>query len=205
MTTIYLVSNNCFMNDLLVYKDYLDLDEKRKIRPLTVNGEKVALTIAKKKILQNADVIYSSSFFSSINTAKYLAEKNNIDIIIDSRIDDRKIGLLEDKNLNLRNMQEHDFDYKLVNGESLNEVKNRVRDLVKELIKNYENGKVIMFTHNSCILALLSIWATKGFNYEERLILEYNDEVLFDGLKTDSDIVGIKFDGDVIKELKNIK
>ena len=36
MTTIYLVSNNCFMNDLLVYKDYLDLDEKRKIRPLTV-------------------------------------------------------------------------------------------------------------------------------------------------------------------------
>ena len=205
MTTIYLVSNNCFMNDLLVYKDYLDLDEKRKIRPLTVNGEKVALTIAKKKILQNADVIYSSSFFSSINTAKYLAEKNNIDIIIDSRIDDRKIGLLEDKNLNLRNIQEHDFNYKLENGESLNEVKNRVRDLVKELIKNYENGKVIMFTHNSCILALLSIWATKGFNYEERLILEYNDEVLFDGLKTDSDIVGIKFDGDVIKELKNIK
>lgn len=205
MTTIYLVSNNCFMNDLLVYKDYLDLDEKRKIRPLTVNGEKVALTIAKKKILQNADVIYSSSFFSSINTAKYLAEKNNIDIIIDNRIDDRKIGLLEDKNLNLRNIQEHDFNYKLENGESLNEVKNRVRDLVKEIIKNYENGKVIMFTHNSCILALLSIWATKGFNYEERLILEYNDEVLFDGLKTDSDIVGIKFDGDVIKELKNIK
>ena len=205
MTTIYLVSNNCFMNDLLVYKDYLDLDEKRKIRPLTVNGEKVALTIAKKKILQNADVIYSSSFFSSINTAKYLAEKNNIDIIIDNRIDDRKIGLLEDKNLNLINIQEHDFNYKLENGESLNEVKNRVRDLVKEIIKNYENGKVIMFTHNSCILALLSIWATKGFNYEERLILEYNDEVLFDGLKTDSDIVGIKFDGDVIKELKNIK
>lgn len=205
MTTIYLVSNNCFMNDLLVYKDYLDLDEKRKIRPLTVNGEKVALTIAKKKILQNADVIYSSSFFSSINTAKYLAEKNNIDIIIDNRIDDRKIGLLEDKNLNLRNIQEHDFNYKLENGESLNEVKNRVRDLVKEIIKNYENGKVIMFTHNSCILALLSILATKGFNYEERLILEYNDEVLFDGLKTDSDIVGIKFDGDVIKELKNIK
>ena len=30
MTTIYLVSNNCFMNDLLVYKDYLDLDEKKK-------------------------------------------------------------------------------------------------------------------------------------------------------------------------------
>ena len=115
------------------------------------------------------------------------------------------VAILEDKNLNLRNIQEHDFNYKLENGESLNEVKNRVRDLVKEIIKNYENGKVIMFTHNSCILALLSIWATKGFNYEERLILEYNDEVLFDGLKTDSDIVGNKFDGDVIKELKNIK
>lgn len=204
MTTIYLVSNNCFMNDLLVYKDYLDLDEKRKIRPLTVNGEKVALTIAKKKILQNADVIYSSSFFSSINTAKYLAEKNNIDIIIDSRIDDRKIGLLEDKNLNLRNIQEHDFNYKLENGESLNEVKNRVRDLVKELIKNYENGKVIMFTHNSCILVLLSIWATKGFNYEERLILDYNEKVLIDGLRTDYNIIEINFDDEKVENIKRI-
>lgn len=204
MTTIYLVSNNCFMNDLLVYKDYLDLDEKRKIRPLTVNGEKVALTIAKKKILQNADVIYSSSFFSSINTAKYLAEKNNIDIIIDSRIDDRKIGLLEDKNLNLRNIQEHDFNYKLENGESLNEVKNRVRDLVKELIKNYENGKVIMFTHNSCILTLLSIWATKGFNYEERLILDYNEKVLIDGLRTDYNIIEINFDDEKVENIKRI-
>ena len=194
MTTIYLVSNNCFMNELLVYKDYLDLDEKRKIRPLTVNGEKVALTIAKKKILQNADVIYSSSFFSSINTAKYLAE----------RIDDRKIGLLEDKNLNLRNMQEHDFDYKLVNGESLNEVKNRVRDLVKELIKNYENGKVVMFTHNSCILALLSIWATKGFNYEERLILDYNENVLIDGLRTDYNIIEIDFEQEKVENIKRI-
>ena len=57
--------------------------------------------------------------------------------VFDNRIDDRKIGLLEDKNLNLRNIQEHDFNYKLENGESLNEVKNRVRDLVKEIIKNY--------------------------------------------------------------------
>lgn len=50
MTIIYLISNNCFMTDNLVYKDYLELDDKRKNRPLTVNGEKVALTIAKKRI-----------------------------------------------------------------------------------------------------------------------------------------------------------
>lgn len=204
MTTIYLISNNCFMNDLLVYKHYIDLDQKRNIRPLTVNGEKIALTIAKKKILQNADVIYSSSFFSSVNTAKYLAEKNNIDIIVDKKLDDRKIGNLEDNNLNLRNLQEHDFDYKLENGESLNEVKNRVRDLIKELIKNYENNKVVIFTHNSCILALLSIWATKGFNYEERLILDYNENVLVDGLRTDYNIIEIKFDKETVNDIKRI-
>jgi len=49
MTTIYLITNNCFITDNIIYKDYVDFDEQRKYRPLTVNGEKIALTIAKNK------------------------------------------------------------------------------------------------------------------------------------------------------------
>lgn len=204
MTTIYLISNNCFMNDLLVYKDYIDLDTKRKYRPLTINGEKVALTLAKRKIFHDIDTIYTSTFFSSIDTAKYFSEKLNIDMIIDKRFDDRLVGELYDRNLNLRNLQEHDFDYKLNNGESLNDVKNRISEVLKEIINNHRDSKVIIFTHNITILSLLTIWCQKGYNYEEKLILDYNDTVVMDGLHNDSNIIELTFENEKIINIKRI-
>lgn len=204
MTIIYLISNNCFMTDNLVYKDYLELDDKRKNRPLTVNGEKVALTIAKKKNLQNIEMIYSSSFFSSVNTSKYLSDKLNLDLIIDKRLDDKIVGDLPNRKINLRNLQENDFDYKLIGGESINDVKTRMTAITKEVLKNHENSSVALFTHNIPIISLLSIWCEKGFNYEDKLILSYEEEVIIDGLKNDYNMIELTFDKENLKEIKRI-
>lgn len=204
MTTIYLISNNCFMTDNLVYKDYLELDDKRKNRPLTVNGEKVALTIAKKKNLQNIEMIYSSSFFSSVNTSKYLSDKLNLDLIIDKRLDDKIVGDLPNRKINLRNLQENDFDYKLIGGESINDVKTRMTAITKEVLKNHENSSVALFTHNIPIISLLSIWCEKGFNYEDKLILSYEEEVIIDGLKNDYNMIELTFDKENLKEIRRI-
>lgn len=204
MTTIYLISNNCFMTDNLVYKDYLELDDKRKNRPLSVNGEKIALTIAKKKNLQNIEMIYSSSFFSSVNTSKYLSDKLNLDLIIDKRLDDKIVGDLPNRKINLRNLQENDFDYKLIGGESINDVKTRMTAITKEVLKNHENSSVALFTHNIPIISLLSIWCEKGFNYEDKLILSYEEEVIIDGLKNDYNMIELTFDKENLKEIKRI-
>lgn len=204
MTTIYLISNNCFMTDNLVYKDYLELDDKRKNRPLTVNGEKVALTIAKKKNLQNIEIIYSSSFFSSVNTSKYLSDKLNLDLIIDKRLDDKIVGDIPNRKINLRNLQENDFDYKLIGGESINDVKTRMTAITKEVLKNHENSSVALFTHNIPIISLLSIWCEKGFNYEDKLILSYEEEVIIDGLKNDYNMIELTFDKENLKEIRRI-
>lgn len=202
MTTIYLISNNCFMNDKIIYKDYIDFDEKRKYQPLTINGEKIALTIAKRKKLQDIDAIYSSTFFSSINTAKYLVDKLNIDLIVDKRLDNRLVGNLTDSNINLRNLQEHDFDYKLVGGESLNDVKSRMIDIMKEILRNHEDSKVAVFTHNVPIISLLTVWCEKGFNYEEKLILNYNDNVIIDGLKNDYNVIELNYEKEKLLSIK---
>lgn len=202
MTTIYLISNNCFMNDKIIYKDYIDFDEKRKYQPLTINGEKIALTIAKRKKLQDIDAIYSSTFFSSINTAKYLVDKLNIDLIVDKRLDNRLVGNLTDSNINLRNLQEHDFDYKLVGGESLNDVKSRMIDIMKEILRNHEDSKVAVFTHNVPIISLLTVWCEKGFNYEEKLILNYNDDVVIDGLKNDYNFIELNYEKEKLLSIK---
>lgn len=202
MTTIYLISNNCFMNDKIIYKDYIDFDEKRKYQPLTINGEKIALTIAKRKKMQDIDAIYSSTFFSSINTAKYLVDKLNIDLIVDKRLDNRLVGNLTDSNINLRNLQEHDFDYKLVGGESLNDVKSRMIDIMKEILRNHEDSKVAVFTHNVPIISLLTVWCEKGFNYEEKLILNYNDNVIIDGLKNDYNVIELNYEKEKLLSIK---
>lgn len=204
MTTIYLITNNCFANDNIIYKDYIDFDDKRRYRPLSVNGEKVALTIAKNKNLSKIDVMFSSSYFSSIDTVKYLKDKLDLDLIVDKRLDDRKVGNLTDSSLNLRNLQEHDFDYKLNGGESLNNVKRRMTSFVKEIIQNHEDSNIALFTHNISIISLLSVWCEKGFNYEEKLILNYNDEVIIDGLRNDYNIIKLEFEQDNLKNITRI-
>ena len=204
MTTIYLISNNLFIDNLMIYKSFTNLDDKRRQRPLTTDGEKVALTIAKKKFINDLDAIYSSTFFSSIDSAKYIIEKNEQDLIIEKRFDYRKVGNLTDSSLNLRNLQEHDFSYKLPSGESLNDVKRRMTDAVKELIKMHGDSSIAVFTHNIPIISLLSVWCEKGFNYEEKLILEYNDKVIVDGFRTDYNIIKLEFDGETIKDISKL-
>lgn len=201
MNTIYLITNNCFTTDNIVYRDNISLDDQRKCRPLTVGGEKIALTIAKNKKLTKIDAIYSSTYFSTIDTAKYLKDKFDLDLIVDKRLDDRKVGNLTDNSLNLRNLQEHDFDYKLSNGESLNNVKNRMKSFVKEILQNHEDSNIVLFTHNISMISLLSIWCEKGFNYEEKLILDYNDNVIIDGLRNDYNIIKIDFEKDTLKNI----
>ena len=204
MNTIYLITNNCFTTDNIVYRDNISLDDQRKCRPLTVGGEKIALTIAKNKKLTKIDAMYSSTYFSTIDTAKYLKDKFDLDLIVDKRLDDRKVGNLTDNSLNLRNLQEHDFDYKLSNGESLNNVKNRMKSFVKEILQNHEDSNIVLFTHNISMISLLSIWCEKGFNYEEKLILDYNDNVIIDGLRNDYNIIKLEFEQDNLRNITRI-
>lgn len=204
MTIVYLITNNCFMNENIIYKDYIDFDTKRKNRPLTMNGEKVSLTIAKRKNLQDIEALYASTYFSSVNSAKYLANKLNVDMIIDKRLDDRIVGNLADNSINLRNLQEHDFDYKLDNGESLNDVKSRMTEIMKEILKNHEDSKVAIYTHNIPMVSLLTIWCEKGFNYEEKLILNYKDDVIIDGLKNDYNIIELTYEKEKLNNIKRI-
>lgn len=202
MTKVYLISNNCFMDDLIVYKDFMSVENKRRYRPLTTEGEKEALKIVKK--IGNIDSVFASSYFSTIDSAKYTIEKNNVDLIVDKRFDDRKLGELKDNTLNLRNLQEHDFSYKLKDGESLNDVQNRMKSALKEIIMNRDGENIAIYTHNISITSLLSIWCKKDFNVDDKLMLSYNDNIIIDGLYSDSLVVELLFKNEKITDIKRI-
>lgn len=183
---LYLVSNNLLLNGLN-YDNTANLDVIRLIRPLSVNGEKIALKLADFKEFENIEKIYSSNHSSAVSSAKYLSEKLELEINLDERLNDCKVGLLGSKNMKMvKGLQDHEFTYKLPNGESLYEVGNRLNNYISMLIN--KNEEVVVFTHKRAILGLLLKYAKVGYNLDDNLILHFNNKQIYDDTETELDI-----------------
>lgn len=90
-TIIYLIRHSEQYRDY-EYKDDVDNErEKNKKIILSVEGEEKAKIFAKKEVLKDIHVLYSSDFVRAIATAKYIAKNNNITINIDERLGERTI------------------------------------------------------------------------------------------------------------------
>ncbi len=205
MTTIYLINNSYTMNNL-VFPDGDSLEKKREKRLLSIEGEKESEYLAEMPELQMVQEIYSSSYVMSIGTAKYLAKKLELDINIAAELGERVIGQLGDKKIRMvTEMQENDFDYRLPSGESLNEVKRRMVKFIKERINDNKDKVIACFTHNVAITCLLSAYCEKGFNLDNRLILNYKDDAIIDGTWDGINLIEMQFDGSDLVSIKRKK
>ena len=196
---VYLISNNLLENNLS-YADLHDIELKKLTRPLSVAGETLARDISLLQDFNDTTLIYSSLFSSSLASAKYLAERINKKIIIEEMLNDCKTGDLGTKSLSMvRFMQEHDFNIKLNNGESLNEVGQRIETVINKIINLSGNIKTVIFTHHRAILGFLVRHAKTGYSLDDDLVIEYNDKVIYNDIEKDADIIKIIYD-----EQKNI-
>lgn len=204
MTTLYLVSNNYVANNIL-YKTDDSLESKREKRPLSIEGEKRALKLSKEEVLQDINLIYSSSYSSAIATSKYIAENLELTINVSNKLNERKIGLLEDKTLRFfKEQQEHDFNYRLNGGESINSTKTRITSALKEIIKDNEDMNILVVTHTTAIISYLLNYCEKGYNLDDRLILNYDENVIIDGTTNGLDIFKLEFENETILNIKKI-
>ncbi|MEG0794371.1 MAG: histidine phosphatase family protein [Bacilli bacterium] len=195
---IYLISNNLVVNDIS-YETSETVEEKRISRPLSIEGEKLALKISS---LFDAQVIYSSNFASAIGTSKYIAKKNNTDIKINSTLNDSLIGVLGNRNIQmLRFMQERDFDYKFPSGESLNETKERLNKFFKKVIYMHKEENVVIVSNKRAFLALLSIYCKKEFDMSDRLVLTFNDCIILSAAESDVNMIEITLENGNIKKI----
>ena len=128
MTEVYLMTSGELYNkdDIIIIHDNDNRKEVDEKAFLSVGGEKEVERLSKNPKLQSFDAIYSSNFIRSLETAKYIALENNTIIHIDDRFNERIIGDIEPMEVSeLRILQAKNFDFKLPNGESLNEVKKK--------------------------------------------------------------------------------
>lgn len=196
MKHLYFASNNLLTRASVVYPKTTTYKEAREMTMLSTKGEEVAKALTKFKTLENVEIVYASKYFGALSTAKYMAEDKKVDLIVDERLNERVVGDLGSNEFRfLKGMQEHNFNFKLPNGESLNDVAKRMEDFLLDVLIGPEKS-VLIVTHNIALLSLLLNFCNKGYNLYDRLILDYNEEVIFDGTFHELDLIEFIYDED---------
>jgi len=172
---------------------------------LSVSGEVKSKALAELPELKNLDAVYSSSYVRALGTAKYIASNNNTIINIDERLNERKVGKLGKMSVNeFETMQMKDFDFKLNNGESLNETKKRVVEAIKNILMYEPGGRVAVVMHSTAITCLMSAWCKVGYNFDGQTILSYEEEPIIDGEWTAPQMFEVVFDGMEVKSIRKV-
>ena len=173
---------------------------------LSVKGEEQAKILSQQSIFKGIDAIYSSSHPATIGTAKYMATSNKTLIHIDSRLNERKIGLMDGIDVKeYHRKQAKDWNYKLVRGESLNESKQRIVSAVKNILMFETGNRVVVVSHPTLLTCLFSSWCQIGYNFDEEVILSYHEETIVDGHHDVPTILEVVFEGTNVKSLQIVE
>ena len=124
---------------------------------LTINGEKLAEKMSGLSELANFDIVISSNYVRATSTAKYFTKDK---LFVDENFGERKFGINRWDELpkDFGKRQFDDFNYKLPNGESINEVIDREYISLINILNNCYDKKVLVVGHSTAIASLFSKW-----------------------------------------------
>lgn len=196
MKHLYFVSNNLVTKANVIHSKETTFKKAREQTMLSKKGEDSAIALTKMEVLDSIEVVYTSEYFGAMNTGKYIAEEKRIDLVIDKRLNERVVGNLGSNEFRfLKGMQEHDFNFKLEDGESILDVQKRMEDFLLDALISPEKNMLVV-THNIALMSLLAKYCNKGYNLYDRLILDYHDDVMFDGTFHGVDLIEFVYDED---------
>ena len=203
-TTIYLIkhADELKENGIKNVKDNTQLINEKYI--LSVKGEEQSRQLSENKELENIDVLWSSSYARAKATAKYIAYKNDIEINIDSSLNERKLGNLEDlskwmenKSCGVVQAYLQDKKWKAREGESCEEATKRVTLFLQKILKEYSGKRIALVSHGALISFLLTNWC----KLNEEMKLVFNDKII--EIKEPS-ITKLSFDDQKLVTIKTI-
>lgn len=182
LTTVYLIRHSKKIDNKLLdnSKNNEYYQTRREKIILSIEGEKKAEKLSKLKEFDDTDVIFSSNYARSLQTAKYLAERKNLVIHIDDRFNERKLGILqEDEKIHIK--QYYDENIKNSEGESRKEVTKRMLEAFLEVVNNNRGKKIAIFTHDSSMTFLIMQWCKLEYIREDKhKCLSFNNKVIID-------------------------
>ncbi|MBE6151545.1 MAG: histidine phosphatase family protein [Firmicutes bacterium] len=200
---IYLIRHSVPMKirNNIVNSDSLQVWNEKN--PLSIIGEEKAREYFDDEEFFDVDYIISSKYVRAISTAKYLAEKNNLNININENFGERKHGV-ESWDLLPEGFEEKqmvDKEYKVGDGENQLEVASRMYEALMEVVRS-NHKKIVVLSHATAITFLLM----KICNYSNG-VLSFNGEVLIDNSFSWKSPDGFKlvFDDDKLISINHIK
>lgn len=172
---------------------------------LSLKGEKQAFELSKKDIFKNIDSVYSSKYVRAIGTAKYIASENNIPILIDERLGERKLGV-EEKPKEFWLEQMYNENTKAIGGENQKEVRKRMIESIEDILKNERGKKVAVVTHATAMTFLLMNWCKleNAILDGKKRKLSFNNKIVIDDSFNTPEVFELVFDDDVIYSIKRI-
>lgn len=182
LTTVYLIRHSEKIDNKLLdnsnNNEYYQTRREKII--LSVEGERKAEKLSKLKEFDDTDIIFSSNYARSLQTAKYLAERKNLVIHIDDRFNERKLGILqEDEKIHIK--QYYDENIKNSEGETRKEVAKRMLEAFLEVVNNNRGKKIAIFTHDSSMTFLIMQWCKLEYIREDKhKCLSFNNKVIID-------------------------
>jgi len=208
MKTIYLIRHSSPFVEIDNYNDYKNVswEDYNRNMILSKDGEINAEKLCNIKELEGIKTIYASDSYRAIGTAKYIAELNKTKVKLDSRINERVLGIKKITDLPEGFSQKsfEDRNLKMENGESLNEVNKRFSDFINELLIN-ESDKSIVVLHGIILMSYLQNISDFEF-YEDRLKIVFNTRIVVDRKLRNPDVFKIVFDNkNSILSIENIE
>lgn len=204
-TIVYLIRHSKKLDNSLIDLSLSDDDYQiaREKIILSSEGEERAKKLSELQELQDVEVIYSSDHVRAIQTAKYLAEKKQIKINIDSRFNERKGGIYKE----LKSLKEYyQENYKNPEGESPKEVRQRTYNAFEDAVKNNKSKKIAIFGHGASLTFLLTNWCKlENIADDKRKTLSFNGEIIFDKIFNAPEVFKIIVDNDKVVNVENIE
>ncbi len=181
MTTIYLIrhSKPLKVNNNL-NSDNLQIQNEKS--SLSIEGEQIAHNKLCQKEFDSIDVLFSSNYVRAIQTSKYISTKNDLEINIVSTLGERKFGINSWDELpeNFGRKQFLDENYKIGDGESQKEVRNRMYSTIMKILNENKNKRIVIVSHATAISYLLKKWCNIQI-IDDKLRYSFNNKILLDG------------------------
>ena len=181
-TIIYLIRHAETIDENGIRNTSEDLQIINEKEILSVEGEAQAKKLSENEELKNLDIIWSSSYTRAKATAKYIANVNNLPINLDDNLSERKLGNLQElgefmKDKNTRDPSQEqllDRTFRTSDGESAEQTRKRMNKFFDKILKEYEEKRIAVISHEGSIKFFLLNWCTVNENVK----LVYNKNTI---------------------------
>lgn len=203
MTIIYLIRHSKTLdvnNELST--DTLQIQNEKKV--LSKEGENLAKDKFNNSIFNDIEVIFTSNYVRTIETAKYISENNDIKINILDELGERRFGISSwsEKPKDFERRQFLDENYKIGDGENKKEVEQRMYDCILKILKENKNKTIAIVSHATAISYLLNKWCNIKIE-DNMLSYRYNNKEILKGPINYCETLKLTFD--IENNLKNIE